>query len=310
MTTALISPEVDRAAWLKERRRGIGASEAPVVLGLTGSRLRLYLSKLDEIEPEPQTDRQRIGLKLEPVIASEYEHRTGRKIRWTQRFLRHPDYDWVLATLDGITECGRVVEFKSCDVFGPEGRRLGPDGDSASVPDKWRVQINQQLALARATGEADGDEGDVAAWINNELRIYPCRRSESLWQVTADTIEEFWMDHVIAGVPPEELAPGDSSLLTLMFRRQSGEVLGLDDEAGRWARGYHELGRRIGELQDERDVLKARMLLALGNADGFEAPGGVRVDRRVITVNRKAQDARTDEQVRLTVKLPDTRGEP
>ncbi|HEX5451234.1 MAG TPA: YqaJ viral recombinase family protein, partial [Candidatus Limnocylindrales bacterium] len=158
-----ITPDRDRAAWLRSRGSGLGGSEAAEALGLTGSRYRLFLRKRGMLDAEEPDDAMRWGLMLEPLIAAEYERRTGERIVGQQRFLRHPEMPWVLGTLDALTESGRVVDFKAVGLYG-HGRSLGNDGDSETLPDSWVVQINQYMALARANGEGDGLSADVAVY--------------------------------------------------------------------------------------------------------------------------------------------------
>lgn len=304
--TALATPHTDRDQWLRERRRGIGASEAPVILGLVGSRLKLYLDKRGELDPEEPNEAMQAGLDLETYIAKLYERRTGMKIVESQVCLQHPNMPWMLATIDGVREDGRIVEFKTIGEWSVNGKKLGDDGDSETLPDSWTVQVAQQLELARASGISEGTDADVAVLgpTIHRFRVYPLRRSADLFDVISPAVNEFWHHHVIPGIPPEDVEAADADTLAKVYRAQSGEWLTLGDDVLDLARRYHEMGRIEGEAGKERKAIKAQLLMAIGNADGVELPGGWRITRKVVETNYKAREAYTGTSIRLTVKEP------
>lgn len=301
-TITIDGQPASRPEWLTRRKGGIGASESPIVLGLKPSRLKLYLRKIGELPEDEPSEEMRWGLRLEDDIVDAYQERTGRRVARTQVFGAHPEHEGMIATLDGITECGRVVEFKSVGLYGP-ARQLGDDGDSETLPDSFVVQVNQQLAIAGALGLADPDEADIVVFGPSlQLRIFAVRRNDDLVAMTADAIRSFMEDHVIPRIPPPELIPDDAETLVRAYRRDSGEILTLGDTALDAAVRYTEIGKAIRELEQERARAKAELLMALGDASGAALPGGWEIRRRLIEVKEHAVKAST--QVRLTVKGP------
>src|SRR3989304_2999103 len=113
----------DRTEWLGDRAAGIGASESPVLLGLStfASIMGLWGQKrgIIPLENDEETDRMRWGLKLEPLVAAEYERQTGRKLRRWAQLLRSNEYHYLLATPDyaWLREDGSTVpvEIKCTD---------------------------------------------------------------------------------------------------------------------------------------------------------------------------------------------------
>jgi putative phage-type endonuclease len=298
MSTVLIDGvEADHDAWLAERRKGIGASEMPIVLGLTGSRLQVYLDKLGLLPPGKPTAAMRRGLKWEPYIAAEWGEITGDPIVERQRFVRHPAIPWCLATIDGVTESGRRVEMK---MIGPHGlvRAVeGPD-DVECLPEPFIVQAHHQML-------ADDVDEVWFALLMPDHEVYPVgplRRDEDLIDVIREAGTDFWFDHVVAGVPPEDIKPEDAGTLGRAYRGQLGGWLVLGHDIAEAAYQYKSLGQQINELQRDRDVAKARMLLALENSGGADLPGGWSVERRVVQV--KGHFVEESTQVRLTVKEP------
>src|SRR5690606_20076292 len=86
--------QMSRDEWLQARRRGIGGSDAAVIAGLDPfkSPVRLWMEKRGEIEEEPAGEAAEWGLLLEPVIAREFERRTGKRVRRRQAILQHPEH--------------------------------------------------------------------------------------------------------------------------------------------------------------------------------------------------------------------------
>src|SRR4026209_2486088 len=78
-----VEEHTTRKDWLAVRRSAIGASEAPVLLGLVPwkSPMQLFAEKLELVEQDAETDAMRWGLILEGPVADHYEQETGRRLR-------------------------------------------------------------------------------------------------------------------------------------------------------------------------------------------------------------------------------------
>lgn len=300
MSVTIDGIEADRTTWLAERRGFIGASESSMLLGLKPSRMRLFLSKTDQLEDDGASTRAtRRGLRMEPYIADGFGTITGDPIVATQVVHRHPEWPWVGATIDGVTASGAIVEFKTSGLYGPVRKVDGPD-DFEALPDTWTTQGAHQLL-------ATGRDSMFFAIVTPDLELHvigPWRRPESLCSIIADECRSFWHDHVLPGIPPDEIEASDADILSRAFRGETGELLELGGDELMAAEQYHDLGVEIRGLEKERDIAKGRLLLAMGDAAGGTLPGGWSVSRKVITSNYEAREAETRTSVRLTVKPP------
>lgn len=135
-----------RAAFLAERSRGIGGSDAPVILGLSkfSTPLQLWLSKTGRAEETPDNPVLRRGRKLEAVVASEYEEETGRTVR-PGTFAVHPEIPWMLGHADRLIvsahrEDPGVLEAKAANVF-----KIREWDEEAPLP--AQVQLQHYLAV-------------------------------------------------------------------------------------------------------------------------------------------------------------------
>ncbi len=187
----------DHTAWLDGRRRGIGGSDIAAVMGLSRWRspLDVYLDKIGAAPEREESEAMAWGTALEPVIAAEYERRTGRRVQRVNAILQHPDHPWALANIDRLQtdhERGRgVLEVKNTGYFG--GR--GWDGDN--VPDEYMLQLQWYLWIT------DLEWGSFAALVGgNRLIMRDTERDDELCEAMCIAAGRFWREHVEAGVPP------------------------------------------------------------------------------------------------------------
>ncbi|WP_165253618.1 lambda-exonuclease family protein [Paludisphaera soli] len=105
----------EQARWLEWRRGGVGASDSPAILGVCPHRTRMavYLDKVGAAKPRKQTETQEWGIRLEPLITAAYAERADLAIVNRQACLESTEQPWLRATIDGIAEDGRIVEFKA-----------------------------------------------------------------------------------------------------------------------------------------------------------------------------------------------------
>lgn len=145
MTTVLVSTaDMTRDEWLKERRRGIGGSDAAKVLGISrwGGPLSVWMEKTGRSEPPQAGEPAYWGTVLEDVVAREFEIRTGLKVRRENKMFAHPDYPWMIANVDrkivgenqGL-ECKAVSSWKEDEWI------------DDNVPDHYYIQVQHYMAV-------------------------------------------------------------------------------------------------------------------------------------------------------------------
>jgi putative phage-type endonuclease len=99
-------------AWHQWRRQGIGASEAPAIMGENPwkSRRRLLRERISYIN-NYQNEAMAIGTRLEPEARIRYEIRFGIRVRPV--CLQSTRFSWLRASIDGLAYDGSsVVEIK------------------------------------------------------------------------------------------------------------------------------------------------------------------------------------------------------
>lgn len=134
---------------LETRRKGLGGSDSPIVLGVSPfmkpSELWRIKSGLDPEQEE--TPAMKRGTYLEPVVADLYAEMTGRKVRRSNQTLYHPEYDWMLAHIDrqinAIDDRGPGVLEIKCP-----GLRIFSKCKREGLPNYYLVQQQHYLAVS------------------------------------------------------------------------------------------------------------------------------------------------------------------
>lgn len=147
-------------AWHELRRTKIGASDAPVIMGVSpwATPYQLWEEKLGLRERKEANRWMQRGNAMEEHARKAFEAMTG--LIMLPCIVTHPDRDWQMASLDGMDfEQEHIVEIK-CP--GAVDHRKALDGH---VPDKYYPQIQHQLSVTELEMayyfSFDGTEGVV-----------------------------------------------------------------------------------------------------------------------------------------------------
>lgn len=273
----------DRPKWLEERRKGIGGSDSPVILGVSPFKtpLDLWQEKRGEGRDEPPTPAMQRGTHLESLIAQIYSGKTGRKLRRSRQILRHKDHDWMIANIDrhivadngsgpGILEikCPGLSVFAKC-------RREG-------LPNYYTVQLQHYLEVR------GWDWGSFAVFNAErwELLWFDVRKDPELIAVIVEKDREFW-EKVLSGEMP---APDEGPVIDLPPSEPS-ELVTMDSPA--WKDAVERL-REAKEIKAEaesyEEAVKQEILGLMGDAQVAEG-SGARIYHR-FQEGRKTLDAK------------------
>jgi len=195
-------PRIDlktREAWLEHRTQGIGASDAPVILGISPwkSALQLYAEKLGLMSvTQAETNYLLWGLRLEPVMAEAYHEETGRGTYSDGQYVvyTHPWHEWMFCTLDRKVidkEKGQgVLEFKTAASFKHSEWKEG-------APLMYQVQVQHQLAVTGLKW------GAIAVLIGgNTFLHYDVERDDAFIERLIKTEQLFW-ERTCRGAAPD-----------------------------------------------------------------------------------------------------------
>lgn len=131
--------------WLAHRRNYIGASDAPIIMGVSPWRTpyQLWQEKLGLGGEQPETRAMTYGKDMEEVARRKYEEYTGNLLSTDENdtLVYHPQKPFMMASLDGITfNKDMAVEIKNVCF---EDHSMAKSG---KIPEKYYPQVQHQLA--------------------------------------------------------------------------------------------------------------------------------------------------------------------
>jgi putative phage-type endonuclease len=132
-------------AWLAWRRGGVGASDAPAVMGVSPwmDLETLWLDKTGRRPGGFSNHAMRRGQRLEPEARALYIRTT--RVRVEPVCLEHDAHPWMRGSLDGISADGSVVLEVKCPGAADHGVAL-----RGGVPEKYVPQLQHLLAVSGA----------------------------------------------------------------------------------------------------------------------------------------------------------------
>lgn len=135
--------------WRSWRGKGLGASDAPAVMGDSPwtSPFELWLEKTGLFERPPANEFQKAAMKrgteLEPVVREEFEKHMDKLFPSVSA--EHGTYEYLRASFDGYNEeTNTILEIKCPNKLDHAKAVKG------AIPPKYKAQVQQQLMISGA----------------------------------------------------------------------------------------------------------------------------------------------------------------
>jgi putative phage-type endonuclease len=213
--------------WHAWRLLGIGGSDAPVIMGVSPwmDLMTLWKIKVGEFVDDRQTDAMRRGIEMEPVARAAYETHTGNIVE--PALAIHPGFDWMRASLDGLSFDGDVVIEIKCP-----GRSSHNEAKEGRVPDVYWPQVQHCLLVTGAARldywSFDGAEGVlVPVEPDAAYQLLLIEKERAFWELvksktppTQQTYEGKWT----CEDPTLEALADQYILLTDVIERQTRDL--------------------------------------------------------------------------------------
>lgn len=207
-----------RNEWLEERKKGIGGSDASVIMGLNPYKttVDLWKEKTGRIVAEDISDKEYVKYG---TLAEEYLRELFKldfpkyNIKHEENtIIKHPKYSFLFASLDGIlinkdTEEKGILEIKTTNILN-NGQK---EKWNNRIPDNYFCQVLHYLnvtgysfAILKAQLKFNYDEN-----IRLETRHYYIERKdvEEDIKILENKEIEFWNKYVVADKQPPLLLP-------------------------------------------------------------------------------------------------------
>ena len=215
-----------------DRATGWGASETGrIYLGckktFLGKRQEREAPEIPYVKPFVGNEYTENGNKLEPFIVESGCEKAGGSITLTAaETVRHPKFDWLFATVDGLgvgpngVPC--VIEAKLVGI--------GPHLDWGAEEDGWdAVPFKVQAQVATQMACHERDEAYVFALIGSVVRVYHLARDEAFERELFKVCGEIWQLVLNKEDPP----PGPEDVVRQYYSNKwpstNGDVLVTED---------------------------------------------------------------------------------
>lgn len=183
---------IDDDQWKAERAKGIGASDAAAILGLSTwqSPMSLYLLKTGQIVDDSDSIVMKRGRQLERAVLEIFEEETGYRVEHNRDLFVHDKYDFIRSTPDGIISDTEGVEAKTATGW---GTAKWEDG----IPEVYQVQGYHQMLVM-------GWERVYFPVLLNgrEFQYHVLERDEPTIDAIRLAVIRFW-ENLQQGIPPE-----------------------------------------------------------------------------------------------------------
>lgn len=263
------APEEVHERWLKERRRGIGGSDAAAVLGLSpyATPLTVWLEKTGQTIPEDISDKPAVywGNILEDVVAAEFARRhPSWRVRRKNALLRSREHPFMQASLDRevIDDKKRkgVLEIKTCGAH-----RKGDWEDG--IPDYYMPQPIHYLAVTGYEFYA------VAVLIGGQdYREYIYERDQEDVCFVIRREAEFWSMVESGAMPAPGNALADSQALAEIYPEAGSEYVELLDRDIPELAELAGLDAEIKAIESRKRELGNIVKARIGDAKGIKTP--------------------------------------
>lgn len=169
-------------AWLELRKTKVTASDAAVIMGMNPWKTpyMLWKEKMGLIPPQEENEAMRRGSDLEPIARELFNLKLNMAFEPAVVF--HPENEWMMASLDGMSDLGNIVEIKC------PGEKTHAIALNGKIPDYYYPQVQHQIACADTkfayyfsfdgidgvTVRVDRDQSFIDAYMPKAKEFYDC----------------------------------------------------------------------------------------------------------------------------------------
>jgi putative phage-type endonuclease len=141
----VLNLEQGSAEWLDFRKVYVGASDAPVILGISPYKTakQLYDETMGICSPQKQTASMSYGKEKEKEIRERFNFRQYPNHQMETAVLKSTQYSWMFASFDGINFAERL--FMEIKVANADDHACALAGE---IPEKYKAQVAHQFLVS------------------------------------------------------------------------------------------------------------------------------------------------------------------
>jgi putative phage-type endonuclease len=246
---------MNRTEWLEVRRKTIGASDAPIILGISpwSSPHDIWISKMG-MDATEETQAMRLGHYLQSGVAMEALHQIGGSILSEEDFAVHPN-GWASATPDYVIrqdDDNVILEIKCTH-----------EKSWDTVPEHYLLQVHWQCWV----------HGIDRAYIavlhgSSQVKVYELQIDLfSDWFVDSVAHVKAWFDNHVSDAEEPAIEQKRNDALKAAIRAASGTSVDLSEEIIDKMRRIAQIKRETAPATDELSALEREVKEAIGTAE-------------------------------------------
>ena len=249
--------------WLQSRRSGIGGSDVAKVLGLSkySSPYQIWMDKTGKIEIDTSETSEAAywGHQMEEVVAKEFEKRTGKKVRVSNKIYFHKDYPFLLANVDRVVVGeDAILECKTASEY------LKDSWADDEIPIAYLAQVQHYLNVLNKK------KAYIACLIGGNKFVWKeIQRDDELIEQMTERLVDFWVNNVLADVAPP--VDGNESTTEFISNLYSKDYLDnsieLNAQQIQDLKDLKELKKYESDIKEQINGIENRIKNALGQSE-------------------------------------------
>lgn len=268
-----MNKEIDEAAWLRERRLGIGGSDIGAIVGVNPwkTALDVFLDKTGQAPVVEPNASMQLGTALEPFVVKNYEKETGlrceEQIGMFHNGVLCVNIDRIVDMGNGLTQKNgiviseRILEAKT-------SRHEWSDG----VPNSYQCQVQWYMGAFESVKQTD-----VAVYYTggqkDPFHIFPVMRDDDVFAFLKDKAEEFWNKYVLTNTMPP---PQNEDDCRFIWAKESPKKVSVADaRIIETIRKIRAIRQQMDELEEQDSKLVSEVMAAMGDAEILKTSSGM-----------------------------------
>lgn len=233
--------------WLQMRKSYIGASDAPIIMGVSPFKRAdglnktpyvLWMEKLDMLPAEEETAAMRYGKRMEEPARQAYERLVGDF--FVPKIVFHDDINYLMASLDGLSLDGKLaVEIKNANEVDHTLAK------TKKVPAKYYPQVQQQIACAGLDGM------HYFSYHKGEGVMVEVARDDNYLEELYSKEEEFW--DCIRNFKAPALTDNDYHERDLVWYEAAQEIFEIKQQRKDLEKREKEAEQELRKLSEEKN---------------------------------------------------------
>ena len=232
------------------RSKGIGASEAAAVLGLSPFKTayQVWEDKTGlSTGLQEETPAMAYGKLMEGTIRQWYSNKTGQVVTVPEMGLAHPKYPFVLASPDGLVDAKRGLEIKTSR----SSQGWGEPGTD-EIPIYYTIQVQQQMLVFAF------EVVDVVVSIGGSMpEIYEVPADSEIQEMIIEELAAFWK-LVQDRIPPEPVSYAD--MIQRFGRKSSQTTIAVTSEIAMALQDLKVARQNIAVWEKQEEEYKTELM--------------------------------------------------